>query len=151
MTHHDDKPVGRRFGRGFCIVALLAVATTAHAVLWYPVTNDDTAIVSLNQETVVVKGRTLAAEFQYVFKRTLTEAYADDTRADTFRRMKTWVEVDCSTAALRVLERTLIGEKGDRVAEGVPTALRTPRGGGQLDAIETAMVKVACGGVQAAD
>ena len=133
--------------------ALLAVMMlpAAQAAMWYPVINDELAIVSLNQESLVSKGATVAGEFQYVFKRTLTEAYADDSRTDTFRRMKTWIEADCSAVTLRVLERSLIGEKGDRVAEGVPGRLRAARPSEMLDAAEKMMLKVACGGIRAAD
>jgi hypothetical protein len=119
--------------------------------MWYPVVNDEMAIVSLNQESLVAKGSTVAAEFQYVFKKTLTLPYASDDHADTFRRMKTWVEIDCTAKSLRVLERTLLGEKGDNVAEGVPSALRLPREAAKLDVVETVMVRVACGGIQASD
>ena len=93
----------------------------------------------------------VSAEFQYVFKKTLTLPYASDDRADTFRRMKTWVEIDCAKSTLKVLERTLLGEKGDRVAEGVPTALKAARSATDLDAIESMMLRVSCGGIQAAD
>jgi hypothetical protein len=131
--------------------AMLVLTPSAHAVMWYPVTNDDLAIVSLNQETLLAKGSTVSAEFQYVFKKTLTLPYASDDHADTFRRMKTWVEIDCAKSTLRVLERTLLGEKGERVAEGVPSALKLARPATGLDAIESMMLRVACGGIQAAD
>lgn len=129
----------------------LAWVPSAQAVMWYPVTNDELAIVSLNQETLLAKGKVVSAEFQYVFKKTLTLPYAADDRADTFRRMKTWVEIDCSKASLRVLERTLLGEKGEHVAEGVPSKLRDARSAAELDAIEATMLRVACGGIQAAE
>ncbi len=131
--------------------AMLFVCGPAGAVMWYPVVNDESAIVSLNQESLVAKGSTVSAEFQYVFKKTLTLPYAADDRADTFRRMKTWVEIDCAGRTLRVLERTLLGEKGDNVAEGVPSALKLVRQASELDVIEATMVRVACGGIQAAD
>lgn len=132
-------------------VSLFVLASTAQAVMWYPVVNDELAIVSMNQETLLAKGSTVSAEFQYVFKKTLTLPYAVDDRADTFRRMKTWVEIDCAGNTLRVLERTLVGEKGEAVAEGVPTSLRRVRPASALDAIETTMLRAACGGIQAAD
>jgi hypothetical protein len=131
--------------------AMSVLAPAAQAVMWYPVANDELAIVSLNQETLLAKGSTVSAEFQYVFKKTLTLPYASDEHADTFRRMKTWVEIDCAKSTLRVLERTLLGEKGDRVAEGVPSALKVVRPATGLDAIESMMLRVACGGIQAAD
>jgi len=137
-------------GFAFVVVALLW-GGPAGAVMWYPVVNDELAIVSLNQDSLVAKGSKVSAEFQYVFKKTLTLPYAADDRADTFRRMKTWVEIDCAGQTLRVLERTLLGEKGDNVAEGVPSALKPARRAADLDVIEATMVRVACGGVQAAD
>ena len=132
-------------------VSLFVLASTAQAVMWYPVVNDELAIVSMNQETLLAKGSTVSAEFQYVFKKTLTLPYAADDRADTFRRMKTWVEIDCAAKTLRVLERTLLGEKGDNVAEGVPSALKAARPTAELDVIESTMLRVSCGGIQAAD
>lgn len=117
------------------------------AGLWFPVVNDELAIVSLNQDSVVVRGRTVSAEFQYVFKRTETLPYADDLRADTFRRMKTWLEFDCASGGVRVLERTLIGERGDTVAEGVPESLRGKSLMPGQDSREAALRNVACGGL----
>jgi len=136
---------------GFALALGLLAAMPVQALMWHPVANDESSVVSLNQDSLVVRGRAVAAEFQFVFKRTLSAAYADDTRIDSFRRMKTWVEADCAAGTLKVLERTLIGEKGERVAEGVPTALRAARPSDQLDAAENRMLTVACGGVLAAD
>jgi hypothetical protein len=141
----------RKTEAGVAALAMLMAAAPAVAVMWYPVANDEMAIVSMNQETLIAKGNTVSAEFQYVFKKTLTLPYADDARADTFRRMKTWVEVDCVGKTLRVLERTLLGEKGDTVADGVPASLKSARPTSGLDPIETTMLRVACGGIQAAD
>ena len=132
------------------IVSCVASAP-ALAVMWYPVVNDELAIVSLNQDSLVAKGSKVSAEFQYVFKKTLTLPYAADDRADTFRRMKTWVEIDCAGQTLRVLERTLLGERGDNVGEGVPSALKPARAVAELDTIEATMMRVACGGIRAAD
>ena len=126
-------------------------AVDSLAGLWFPVVNDEMAIVSLNQDSVVVRGRTVSAEFQYVFKRTETLPYADDLRADTFRRMKTWLEFDCSSGGVRVLERTLIGERGDTVAEGVPESLRGKSLTPGQDSREAALRKVACGGLYGGD
>lgn len=124
-----------------------AMATPALAVMWFPVVNDELAIVSLNQETLVAKGATVAGEFQYVFKRTETLPYADDERPDTFKRMKTWLEFDCKTGSMRVLERTLIGERGDTVAEGVPASLRGKSVEPAAGSREATLRKVACGGL----
>ena len=143
--------LAKQIERAALAAAAIFAAAPASAVMWYPVTNDELAIVSINQETLLAKGGTVSAEFQYVFKKTLTLPYAADDRSDTFRRMKTWVEIDCVGQTLRVLERTLLGEKGDNVAEGVPASLRLARKVSALDAIEITMVRVACGGIQAAD
>lgn len=133
------------------VVLLLLGAGEARAVLWFPVVNDELAIISLNQESLVVRGRVVSAEFQYVFKRTETLPYADDERADTFKRMKTWLEFDCSGGSMRILERTLISERGSTVAEGVPVSLRgrsmTPEDGSR----EASMRRVACGGLYGGD
>jgi len=127
--------------------ATLMLAQTARAVMWFPVVNDALTIISLNQESLVSQGTTVAGEFQYVFQRTETLPYADDDRADTFKRMKTWLEFDCKTGTMRILERTLIGERGDTVAEGVPASLRgkliEPAAGSR----EETLRKVACGGL----
>lgn len=133
------------------IVALCAgvfgAVGPAQAVMWFPVVNDELAIVSLNQESLVVRGVTVAAEFQYVFKQTVTLPYADDERKDTFRRMKTWLEFDCTTGALRVLERTLIGERGDTVAEGLPISLRGKTVMPVVGSRDETLRKVSCGGL----
>jgi hypothetical protein len=119
--------------------------------MWFPVVNDPLAIISLNQESLVSQGTTVAGEFQYVFKRTETLPYADDARADTFKRMKTWLEFDCKSGTMRILERTLIGEGGDTVAEGVPASLRgkpiEPAAGSR----EETLRKVACRGLYGSD
>ena len=139
-----------RLGK-FLVASLLLWAGEARAVLWFPVVNDELAIISLNQESLVVKGRVVSAEFQYVFKRTETLPYADDERADTFKRMKTWLEFDCGTGDMRILERTLISERGVTVAEGVPASLRgramVPGEGSR----EASMRSVACGGLYGGD
>ncbi|MBU3693261.1 MAG: hypothetical protein FGM40_00310 [Rhodocyclaceae bacterium] len=141
------------FGKGASCLAASALlwAGAAQAVMWFPVVNDDLAIISLNQESLVSKGRRVSAEFQYVFKRTETLPYADDERADTFKRMKTWLEFDCGDGTTRVLERTLIGERGDTVADGVPASLRDKRTLPAADSREATLRKVACGGLYGGD
>lgn len=133
------------------VACVLLSSRDCLAGMWFPVVNDEMAIVSLNQDSVTVRGRTVSAEFQYVFKRTETLPYADDLRADTFRRMKTWLEFDCASGEVRVLERILIGERGDTVAEGVPGSLRGKSLTPGQDSREAALRKVACGGLYGGD
>ncbi|NBY52916.1 MAG: hypothetical protein EBQ53_04545 [Betaproteobacteria bacterium] len=102
-----------RASRWSVILVALAIANPVMAVMWFPIVNDELAIISLNQESVSPKGSTVAAEVQYVFQKTETLPYADDNRADTFKRMKTWLEFDCRAGTVTVLERKLIGERGD--------------------------------------
>ena len=59
-------------------LAGLILAQAAQAVMWFPVVNDALTIISLNQESLVSQGTTVAGEFQYVFQRTETLPYADD-------------------------------------------------------------------------
>jgi len=149
MADLGRQRVTPRPARGLGLLALLGLlhAGAAQAVLWFPVVNDELAIISLNQESLVSKGGTVSGEFQYVFKRTETLPYADDERTDTFKRMKTWLEFDCAAGSMRILERTLISERGNTVAEGVPASLRgkvmTPEAGSR----EETLRKVACGGL----
>lgn len=147
LLPHPNRRTAMRASRWSLILAAFASANPAMAVMWFPIVNDELAIISLNQESVSPKGSTVAAEVQYVFQKTETLPYADDNRADTFKRMKTWLEFDCRAGTVTVLERKLIGERGDTVAEGVPASLRGRALGVAKGSREEIMLKVACGGL----